>query len=163
VLTAPGGTTAAATRPAPRKVALGAARPARRVSVSAAQLRADQRLAQLAVRRLNAIEARLRAGLTGGDVRDGSIPARALASGLTVISATPTAAPPAPSRTVLARAARTRGTVTLTPRQLQINQRIYQAAVRRANRLTARFGRGLTGDDFRPGSITAIDLGEGIR
>ena len=54
-------------------------------------------------------------------------------------------------------------TVTLTPRQLQINQRIYQAAVRRANRLTARFGRGLTGDDFRPGSITAIDLGEGIR
>jgi hypothetical protein len=26
-----------------------------------------------------------------------------------------------------------------------------------------RARRGLTGDDFRPGSITAIDLGEGIR
>ena len=48
--------------------------------------------------------------------------------------------------------------MALTPRQLRINQRIYQAAVRRANALTARFEAGLTGDDFRPASITAIDL-----
>ena len=56
--------------------------PARRLPVSARELLATQRIAQTAVRRLAAIQARLAAGLTGGDIVDGSIGPEKLAPGL---------------------------------------------------------------------------------
>ena len=52
------------------------------LSLSAAQLRINQRIAQAGVRRANALVAHLQAGLDGGEFADGSITARALAPGL---------------------------------------------------------------------------------
>jgi len=42
------------------------------------------------------------------------------------------------------------------------NQRIAQAAVRRANALVARLEAGLSGDAFADGSITARNLAPGV-
>ena len=47
--------------------------------------------------------------------------------------------------------------------QLLVNQRISQAAVRRANRLTALAEGGLTGAQFREGSIGAGALSAELR
>jgi hypothetical protein len=55
------------------------------------------------------------------------------------------------------------GTVTLSARQLRINQRISQAAVRRSNRLIAHLERGLDARDFRPASLGALDLAPELR
>ncbi len=51
--------------------------------------------------------------------------------------------------------------MTLTTGQLRINQRISQAAVRRANALIARLERGLTSADFQRRTITALDFAPG--
>jgi hypothetical protein len=53
--------------------------------------------------------------------------------------------------------------VRVSARQLLINQRISQAAVRRGNALTAKLGAGLTGDDFRDATITAGKLAAALR
>ena len=53
--------------------------------------------------------------------------------------------------------------MTVSVKQLQINQRISQAAVRRVNQLVDRLMRGLTGEDFRDGTIGAADLTPGLR
>ena len=47
--------------------------------------------------------------------------------------------------------------------QLLVNQRIAQAAVRRVNRLAALIGGGLTGAQFREGSIGADALADELR
>ncbi len=52
--------------------------------------------------------------------------------------------------------------VTLTTDQLLINQRISQAAVRRANELIARIEDGLLAGDVRDGALTALDLAPGV-
>jgi hypothetical protein len=44
-----------------------------------------------------------------------------------------------------------------------INQRISQAAVRRANALVARLTAGLTGTDFLDGSLTSANLVPALR
>ena len=54
-------------------------------------------------------------------------------------------------------------TFRVTPEQLRINQRISQAAVRRVNELVDRLMRGLTGDDFRDGTIGASKLASSLR
>ena len=69
-------------------------------------------------------------------------------------------APPEPPRVSGRR--RARG-VTLSVAQLRINQRIAQAAVRRANALGDRLARGLTGADIRDGAITPAKLEPGLR
>jgi hypothetical protein len=51
-----------------------------------------------------------------------------------------------------------RDRITLTPRQLQINQRIAQQAVLRSNWLVERIEGGLRGTDFRPAGLRAEDL-----
>jgi hypothetical protein len=52
--------------------------------------------------------------------------------------------------------------VTLTTGQLLINQRISQAAVRRANELIARIEDGLLAGNVRDGTVTAVDLAPGV-
>ncbi|MND07427.1 hypothetical protein D3C83_293770 [compost metagenome] len=52
--------------------------------------------------------------------------------------------------------------VRLTVAQLRIDQRIFQAAVRRANDLVARLEAGLAGDAIKDGSLTAADLAAGV-
>ncbi len=65
---------------------------------------------------------------------------------------------PPPSGGVRTASGATSARVTLSTRQLRINQRISAAAVRRANALQDRLAAGLTGDDFRDGTLGAQDL-----
>jgi hypothetical protein len=133
------------------------------VQVSAGQLLISQRIAQAAVRRSNALLARMQGGLTGGDLTPGAITAAKLAAGVG-FTATPTpATPPAASVTTLAPAGEGGGTVNLTIGQLQINQRISQAAVRRTNQLIRIIQRGLTGANFQKSSISAVSLDQALR
>ncbi|WP_217924176.1 lysyl oxidase family protein [Miltoncostaea oceani] len=147
--------------------------PARRESTgggtvrrSAAQLLINQRISQAAVRRANAIAAWLDAGVEGRDLCGGAIGARELGPGvvsgppdrpndLSVASPRPLVVPPAsrPSG----------GRVTLTGRQLLINQRVSQAAIRRLNGLRQRLASGLTGGDLAPGTVTAGTLATDVR
>jgi hypothetical protein len=162
----PPGVAPAPARPRP----LAPAAPLRRdaapsgVAVSARQLLVGRRIAQIALLRVRALERRLDAGLTGGDLRDGAVAQAKLAPGLGVLSARPAPDPAPATRTApVAPLRRGGGRVEPTVAQLRVNQRIAQAAVRSANALTRRLERGLTGADFRPGSITAIDLEPALR
>jgi hypothetical protein len=149
--------------PRPLRVA-AAARTAPRLRVTAAQLRVNQRISQAAVRRADALERRIGGALTGGDLRAGAVEATKLAPGLLVESAPPAGPGPPPSRTVVAAATRRPAArVELSDRQVLINQRISQAAVRRANALSRQIGRGLTGANFRDGAITAVSISPGLR
>jgi hypothetical protein len=134
-----------------------------KVAVSAAQLRINQRIYQAAIRRAGALESRLDGKLTGGDLAAGAITQGLLHPRLRITSAAPAASEPAPSRTRLGpRPSGDGGKVALTAAQLRINQRIAQAAVRRANALVARLEAGLPGDAFAPGSITSRNLAPGV-
>lgn len=145
--------------PAPRP--LKVAKPGRgggRPGLTRAQLRINQRIYQTALRRARALATRIDGGLTGGDVRDGSLDANVLPPGANARqSATPGVAV-APSRTAVTRPTGKKAAVRLTRAQLRTNQRIAQAAVREANALTATLERGLTRKNFAAGSITASDF-----
>jgi hypothetical protein len=150
----------------PRPVALAPPGGGRRapVRVSARQLLINQRISQAAVRRADALARRMDGGLTGGDLAAGAVSATKLAPGLLVASAAPAGPRPAPSSTrVAAPAARRHGRVALTDRQVLINQRISQAAVRRANGLVALVRGGLTGAQFRDGSIGSAGIAPRLR
>ncbi|MDX6554996.1 MAG: large repetitive protein [Miltoncostaeaceae bacterium] len=133
------------------------------VRLSAAQLRINQRIYQTAIRRAEALEKRLAGKLTGGDLATGALTQDKLHPRLRIVSATPADFEPARSRT---RIAGPRGgapdEVEMSAAQLRINQRIAQAAVRRANALVARLEAGLTGDAFADGSMTARNLATGV-
>ncbi len=133
------------------------------ITLSRRQLLINQRISQAAVRRGNGLTTRFDAGLTGGDLKDGAVDARRLAGGIGIISATPAPNPPPATVTRVAAAGTGGGGVKLTAEQLGINQRIAQAGVRRANALAARLAGGLITTDFRPGSLTAVDLDPGLR
>ena len=136
---------------------------AARVRLAASQLLVNQRVSQAAVRRANGLERRLDAGLTGGDLRPGAVGPDRLAAGVSLTGAT-TATPSPPTTTNVAAASRRRGgTVRLTSAQLLVNQRISQAAVRRANALAERLAEGLVTTDFRRGSIGAESLDPALR
>jgi hypothetical protein len=133
------------------------------VKLEAGQLLINQRISQAAVRRVNALAARLDAGLTGGDLVDGAVTGAKLGRNL-VVTAAPAGAPVPASRTILGgKGGGGGGKVTVSVKQLQINQRISQAAVRRVNELADRLMRGLSGKDFRDGTIGAADLAPGLR
>jgi hypothetical protein len=137
---------------------------AARVRVSAAQLLVNQRISQAAVRRADALERRLGGGLTGGDLRPGAVSADRVAAGVAILGASPSASPPAPTRTEVSRPSRrSGGTVRLSSAQLRVNQRISQVAVRRANALALRLAQGLVTTDFRRGSIGAESLDPDLR
>jgi len=133
------------------------------VRLEAKQLLISQRISQAAVRRANALAARLEGGLTGGDLRAGAVTPAKIAVGvaITAASAAPT---PAPSRTVVARPpSGPPARVELSARQILINQRIAQAAVRRSNALVDRLGGGFSARDFQPGTVTLAALAPSAR
>jgi hypothetical protein len=133
------------------------------VRLTADQLRVNQRIGQAAVRRANALAERLNGGLTGGDIRDGAVDGGTLISLLRVTRAAASPAP-APSRTVIAprRPGAKPGRIRLSATQLQVSQRILQAAVRRANVLVRTLEAGITGAQIKDGSLTAADLAPGV-
>jgi hypothetical protein len=151
--------------PTPRPVAVRAGQRGAAVGVrlEASQLLISQRISQAAVRRANALTARLDAGLTGGDLRPGAVTPAKIAAGLTVVGATLTPTPAA-SRTVVATPPRrTTVRVELSASQILINQRIAQAAVRRSNALVDRLRTGFGARDFRTGTITFATLAASAR
>ena len=151
--------------PDPRPIVVVAAKPAdpSQIRLSTGQLLINQRISQAAIRRLNALKARLDGGLTGGDVDDRTLAQPAFVAGLRVLAASIPATPPAASTTrILPAKPGDPSSVTLTTDQLLINQRISQAAVRRANELIARIEDGLLASDVRDGALTALDLAPGV-
>lgn len=125
---------------------------------TAGQLATNQRISQAAIRRVAALESLLERGLTGALVRDASLPSDKLAAGLRMTTTSPPAAAIPLSITPPTAAVARGGKVRLTQEQLIINQRISQAALRRLNALRSRLESGLTGADFRDGSLTAADF-----
>ena len=134
------------------------------VPLTARRVRMDQRASQGVIRRANAIQAWLDAGLVEGDLCGGSIGPADLAPGIvtagTAPGAPPSAATPRPLEVPAAKPAG-RG-IRPTAAQLRVNQRIAQAALRRANALAARIARGLTGGDIRDGQVTQGKLFQGL-
>ncbi|WP_217922226.1 TolB family protein [Miltoncostaea oceani] len=148
----------------PRPITPATPRPGGRAvfRLTQGQLLTNQRIYQAAVRRANGLRARLDAGLTGGDVIDGAVTQGRLHDRLAIVLA-PAGTPVPPSVTVVAPPGTGRpGAVELSAKQLRINQKVAQAAVRRANALTAELSAGLDGADFRDGTIGAADLAPGI-
>ena len=136
----------------------------RKITLSKRQLLINQRVYQSAVRRANAIQARLDAGLTGGDIRDGAVTQDKLFDRLRV-TALGSAAPVPASKTILATPAG-RGdasAVVLSKKQVRTNQRVAQAAVRRANQLQVILLRGFQASQFQPGTIGRNDLAPGAQ
>ena len=128
-----------------------------RIALTSRQLLINQRIGQAAIRRLNAVEARLNAGLQARDLCGHAVGPDRLGEGITTVPATVSLAPAAPAdpAPITDPGRRGRGgTVSLTARQLLINQRIYQAALRRARAIDDRLDRGLTGGDIRDGAVT---------
>ncbi len=156
------GPTAAATTPANLCAAVPAppvaSGPPGRVRLSRQQLRINQRIGQAAIRRLAAIQAWLDAGIASRDICGGAIGPADLAGGIVAepqsgrLAILPTADPR--PITPATKGVDTKVVFRLTSGQLLINQRIYQAAVRRANGLRARLDTGLTGGDVRDGAVT---------
>lgn len=157
------GVAAAFGDPDPRPVAIPAAvaESPGPVRLTAARLLADQRIAQAALRRVAAVQARLDAGLTGADIADGAIGRAQLAPGFRPLyvpvgpsEATGTAA------TVLTPAEPRR--VVVSAAQLRINQRISRAALLRADALIRRLEDGIGPDEIRDGALGAEDLAPGV-
>jgi hypothetical protein len=115
------------------------------------------------MRHIAALEARLGAGLTGGDIVDGSIGGEKLAAGVSLADPGAAGTPVPRSVTVIAPRSPGAPRVRLTQEQLLIAQRISQAAVRRAEALGQRLLWGLSTADFRPGSIGSADLEPSLR
>ena len=139
------------------------------VTLSTSQLLINQRISQAAVRRLNLIEQRLDAGLIRADLRPGGIGPSAFGPGIGVAVAPTGPAPPPPPLTgrppaapAPARRPGAARSIRLVRGQLVINQRISQAAVRRAAGLSRRLRGGLTGGDLRAGAIDASRLAGGV-
>jgi hypothetical protein len=138
----------------------------RPVRLTAAQLLVNQRIAQTAVRRIDAVRAWLDAGLVAEDLRDGGLGREVFAPAITLTGggvpiANGLAAPRPVTPALTPRDARRRP-VGVSPRQLLINQRISQAAVRRAAALERRLEGGLSGGDLRDGAVTASKLAPGL-
>lgn len=135
-----------------------------KVTLTARQLRINQRIGQAAIRRLNAIETWLASGVENRDLCGGSIGAEDLADGISIGADAPsTLAGPSPRPLVVAPAAsKPAAKIVVSKTQLLINQRIYQAAVRRARALDARLDGALTGGDLADGAVTEDKLASGL-
>ncbi len=126
-------------------------------TLTVGQLRINQRISQAAIRRLNAVEARLNGGLQSRDLCGYSVGPGQLGPGITSAPAAISLAPAAPADpAALVNPGRSGqgDPLTLTAEQLLINQRIDQAAIRRATGITNRLEAGLTGGDVGAGQVT---------
>ena len=147
--------------PRPLQIAPPTSKTGVEFTLSAAQLRINQRIASRVVRQANALTARLNDGLSGGDLAAGAVTPETLAPTIGLVAATAGATPP-PTRTALAPATTKTGvTFTLSAEQLRINQRIGQAAIRRLNAVRRRLATGLTASDLRRGTVTASGIATG--
>ncbi len=134
-----------------------------RIALTTTQLAINQRIGQAAIRRLNAIEAWLNAGIVTDDICGGGLGAAEFAPSITTAAGPAQAITPArPRALTIAPAAKKNATFTLSAAQLLINQRIYQAALRRSRGLAARLGGTLTGGDLTDAQITTAKLALGI-
>ena len=126
-------------------------------TLTAQQLLINQRIGQAAIRRLNAVEARLDGGLAARDLCGYAIGPTQLGPGITSAPSAVSLAPGAPADPAPINDPGRSGQgdpVSLTAQQLLINQRIYQAAIRRAQGIENRLGAGLTGGDVQNGQVT---------
>ena len=116
-------------------------------TLTVSQLRINQRISQAAIRRLNAVEARLDGGLQTRDLCGYSVGPPQLGPGITSAPAAASLAPAAPADPAAIVDPGRSGPgdpLTLSAAQLLINQRIDQAAIRRATGITNRLEAGLT-------------------
>ncbi len=143
--------------PRPLVIPVAQAKPAATFSLTARQLKINQNVYSAALRRANALKARIGGRLTGGDIKDGELTADRLRQDLILGTLTAAATVPGASTTQVADPDTKKAVFSPTLRQLRINQRIAQAAVKRTNDLRATVGAGLTGRNFVAGSITAAD------
>ena len=151
--------------PPPAPAPTGSTRRAR-FTLTTAQLAINQRIGQAAVRRLNAIAKWLDAGIETRDLCGGTVGPADLAPGIASAPRTASLAvltAPDPRPVVIATPPRKTARFTLSPAQLLINQRIYQAAVRRANALRQRLASGLTGGDLKDGAVSQAKLHDRLR
>jgi hypothetical protein len=126
-------------------------------TLSVTQLRINQRISQAAIRRLNAVEARLNSGLQARDLCGYSVGPPQLGPGITSAPAAASLAPVAPAdpAPIVDPGRPGQGDpLTLSAEQLLINQRIDQAAIRRATGITNRLEAGLTGGDVQAAQVT---------
>lgn len=145
--------------PVPRPVTIAAAAPEpRRLRLDAARLALDQATAREAIALVAALERRLDAGLTGGDIADGAVGVAHLVPGYRPWSVPggPTDPPTVVPRAV---ASRTAGRITISATQMRINRRIARAALLRADALIDRLEDGIGPGEIRDGTLTAADLG----
>lgn len=136
-----------------------------RVTLTVRQLAINQRIYAAAVRRANAVEGWLSAGLQNADLCGAGLGAAEFGPGVTTGPAggTLVVSAPEPRPITPAEAKKKRGVrFRLNVRQLQINQRIAAAGVRRANALGARLSGGLTGGDVQDGAVTLGKLAAGL-
>ena len=126
-------------------------------TLSVNQLRINQRISQAAIRRLNAVQARLDGGLAARDLCGYSVGPTQLGPGITSAPAAATLAPVSPADPAPITDPGRSGQgdpLTLSAAQLLINQRIDQAAIRRATGITNRLDAGLTGGDIKAAQVT---------
>jgi hypothetical protein len=138
------------------------------IALTREQLIINQRISAAALRRINAITARLDGGLTAGDFRDGSIQAITLDSTgrSTFAQALPSAGNVSSAFVPLdieRKKPEDLKSVRVTRAQLVINQRISSAAVRRINAVQAQFDVGLTGANIMPGGLSRSTLAPAIQ
>lgn len=132
-------------------------RPPDEITLSATQLRINQRIYAAAIRRAAALDDWLGAGVRTGDLCGGTVGAWALGSGIDVAAAPDTRqVPTATPRPVVVPPAPVKPGVVfrLSADQLLISQRIASRAVREANALLARLDGGLSGGDVLDGAVT---------
>jgi hypothetical protein len=102
--------------------------------------------------------------LTGADLRDGALAAEAFADDVTTTGSDSGAFLPLAGGRPLEVAERpdSGNSVTLSRRQLLINQRISQEAIRRSKALTQVLNGGLTGGNLVDGTVGAAKLAPGV-
>lgn len=135
------------------------------VRLTATQLLINQRVAQAAIRRADALRREIESGLDSTHLRRGSLtPERFGPSVETGGAYTGALVPPGPAIEIAVPGSRPdrAGRVTLSARQLLINQRIGQAAVLRANALQNALADGLPEGAFRPAGIVRDSVSPGV-
>jgi hypothetical protein len=131
-----------------------------KVKLTKGQLLTNQRISQAAIRRVEAVQKWLDAGVVGTDICGGALGPEDF-SGITPVTSPVSGSPPVPTPRKLKVGAIGGGDpseIRLTRAQFLTNQRIAQAAVRRATALRARFVTGLTGGDVVDGTLGAATL-----
>ena len=161
--TGPLGPTPPQADPRPLSIPRAQKKPGVTFAVTRIQVCINQRIYQKAIAQANALEKRIRGGLTGGDITDANVTQGLLQQNLSVTASTTNPNPPARSETKIIKPSR-KGcqNVKVTAAQAAINSKIAVTAVKRVNSLRAILARGLTGGNFADQTITKVDLAPGV-